>query len=606
MDEKRDRRRRPDGTRSRKEAASRTRKKQTVPRQEAANAKARRRKLQRKRRRRKRALLFFFILLLIIVAAVAIVWKKYGPSYKDADLNNYFGIKQENQAALTINNEIPDVKAKKVGNQIYVEYTAVRDYINSRFYWDSTESKLLYTLPDQTLSISDGASEYQTTEGTQTKDYEIVKTEDGSAYIALDFVKEFTDMTVGVYDNPNRAVVITKKTETHASVKKDTEVRILGGVKSPVLKKLSKSDEVVVIKDAGDWKKVRTEDGFIGYVKKETLDSEKKVTRKSTYEEPEYTNIRKDYKINLGWHQVTSQAANENVAAVVENTKGLTTLSPTWFSIQSTDGTITSLASKDYVDYAHSKGMEVWGLIDNFTNQVDTLAVLSNTESRANIITQIISEAERVGMDGINVDFEQITTEMGEHYIQFIRELSVACRAKGLVLSVDNYVPKGYTSHYNRKEQGIVADYVIIMGYDEHYAGSEEAGSVASIGFVKEGIEETLKEVPKEKVINGLPFFTRLWSESEDGGPQSTAMGMQEAEKVVEEAGATVNWDAETEQNYAKWKAEGKIYQIWLEDEKSIESKLKVMKKYDLAGAAEWKLGFEKEDIWDLIAEYLK
>lgn len=586
MDERRDRRRRPNPEGRRTD-------------------RARRRKLQRQRKRRRRIFISIVVLLIAVIAAAIVIWKKYGPSHADADLNNYFGIKEKNQAALTINNEIPDVQAKKEGSQIYVEYTAVRDYINSRFYWDSNENKLLYTLPDRTLSISAGATEYDTADGTQTTDYEIVKSEGGIAYIALDFVKEFTDMEVSVQENPDRAVIVTNKKENHASVQKDTEVRVLGGVKSPVLTKVSKSDEVVVIEEAGDWKKIRTKDGFIGYVKAGSLGKEEEKTRESTYQEPEYTNIQKDYRINLGWHQVTSQAANDNVSSVVANTKGLTTLSPTWFSIADTNGTITSLASKSYVDYAHQQGMEVWGLIDNFSNQVDTLAVLSNTQSRANIISQLIAEADSVGMDGINVDFEQITTEMGEHYIQFIRELSVACRAKGLVLSVDNYVPKGYTSHYNRKEQGIVADYVIIMGYDEHYSGSEEAGSVASIGFVQEGIEETLKEVPKEKVINGIPFFTRLWSESEADGVQSTAMGMEEAAKAVADAGASVSWDAETEQNYAKWTADGKTYQIWLEDGKSIESKLKVMKEYDLAGAAAWKLGFETSDIWDIMAQYL-
>lgn len=301
---------------------------------------------------------------------------------------------------------------------------------------------------------------------------------------------------------------------------------------------------------------------------------------------------------------MTSQAANANIASVIEGTSGLTTISPTWFSIQDTSGNLSSLADSDYVNTAHQAGLEVWGLIDNFTNQVDTLAVLSNTQSRANMISQLITQALNTGLDGINVDFEQITEEMSDHYIQFVRELSVECRKNGLVLSVDNYVP-GFTSHYNREEQGVVADYVIIMGYDEHFAGSEEAGSVASIDFVKEGITETLKEVPKEKVINGLPLFTRLWIESSEG-LTSQAIGMPDAEKAVSGAGVTPTWDETTQQNYAEWNADGNTYKIWLEDESSLEAKLKVMKEYDLAGAAEWKIGFEKDGIWELIAQYIK
>lgn len=564
---------------------------------------AMRRQIRRRKKRRKRILILLLLLLVVMIAAGILLWIRYGPSNEEADKNEYFGITDTNQVGLAIDNQIPDVKSMKEGSEIYLDFDSVHDYVNQRFYWDSNENRLLYTLPDRTLSIPAGATEFESGDGTQTRDYEIVKVENDTVYLALDFVKEYTDMSLDVYENPDRAVIVTNEEENHAQVSKDTEVRILGGVKSPILTEISKSDDVVVIEEAGSWMKVRTADGYIGYVKSNTLGKAEKQTRESEYEEPEYTNIQKDYKINLAWHQVTSQAANENVASVIAGTTGLTTISPTWFSIQDTNGNITSLASSAYVDTAHQAGLEVWGLVDNFTNQVDTLAVLSNTQSRANMISQLITEALNSGLDGINVDFEQITEEMSDHYIQFIRELSVECRKKQLVLSVDNYVP-GFTSHYNRKEQGIVADYVIIMGYDEHFSGSEEAGSVASIDFVREGITETLKEVPKEKVINGLPFFTRLWIESANG-LTSQAIGMQEAETAVANAGVTASWDEETQQNYAEWTADGNTYKIWLEDEQSLEAKLKVMQEYDLAGAATWKLGFEKSGIWELISQYV-
>lgn len=561
------------------------------------------RRIRRRKKRRKCILILFMLLLIVMIAAGTVLWIRYSPSKKEADKNEYFGITETNQVGLTIDNQIPDVKSMKEGSQVYLDFDSVHDYINQRFYWDSNGNRLLYTLPDRTLSIPAGETGYESENGTQTRDYEIVKVENSTVYLALDFVKEYTDMTLDVYEDPDRAVVVTNKEENHAQVKKDTEVRILGGVKSPILTTISKGDDIVVIEEAGDWTKIRTEDGYIGYSKSNALSEEKMQTREVEYEEPEYTNISKDYKINLVWHQVTSQTANENLSSAISGTSGLTTISPTWFTVNDTSGNISSLASRDYVNTAHQAGLEVWGLIDNFTNQVDTLAVLSNTQSRANIISQLIAEALNCGMDGINVDFEKITEEMSPHYIQFIRELSVECRKNNLVLSVDNYVP-GFTSHYNRKEQGVVADYVIIMGYDEHFAGSEEAGSVASIGFVKEGITETLNEVPKEKVINGLPFFTRLWIESQEG-LTSQAIGMQEAETAVANAGATISWDEETQQNYAEWNTDGKTYKVWLEDEQSLEAKLKVMQEYDLAGAAEWKLGFEKAGVWRIISQYL-
>lgn len=604
MDERRGKRR-PDGRPARKRQRSVQQQDPRRRNQESRRQKEleMRRQIRRRKKRRKRILILLLLLLIAVIAAGKVLWIRYGPSREEADKNEYFGITDTSQVGLAIDNQIPDVKSMKEGSEVYLDFDSVHDYVNQRFYWDSNENRLLYTLPDRTLSIPAGATEFESEDGTQTRDYEIVKVENDTVYLALDFVKEYTDMSLDVYENPDRAVIVTNKEENHARVSKDTEVRILGGVKSPILTEISKSDDVVVIEEAGSWMKVRTVDGYIGYVKSNTLEKAEKQTRKSEYEEPEYTNIQKDYKINLAWHQVTSQAANENVASVIAGTTGLTTISPTWFTIQDTNGNITSLASSAYVDAAHQAGLEVWGLVDNFTNQVDTLAVLSNTQSRANMISQLITEAQNSGLDGINVDFEQITEEMSDHYIQFIRELSVECRKNQIVLSVDNYVP-GFTSHYNREEQGIVADYVIIMGYDEHFAGSEEAGSVASIDFVREGITETLKEVPKEKVINGLPFFTRLWIES-SSGLTSQAIGMQEAETAVANAGVTASWDEETQQNYAEWTADGNTYKIWLEDEQSLEAKLKVMQEYDLAGAAAWKLGFEKSGIWELISRYV-
>ena len=564
-----------------------------------------RRRIRKRRKRRKRILVLLLLLLILAVAAGIVLWIRYGPSKEKADKNEYFGINATNQVGMTIDNQIPEVKSMKEGSQIYLDFDSVHDYVNQRFYWDSNENKLLYTLPDQTLSIPAGASEFSSGNGTQARDYEIVKMENDTVYLALDFVKEFTDMTLDVYENPDRAVVVTNKDENHAQVKKNTEVRILGGVKSPVLTEIKKSDDVVVIEEAGDWVKVRTSDGYIGYAKSDALGKAEAQVRESEYDEPEYTSIHKDYKINLAWHQVTSQAANANIASVIEGTSGLTTISPTWFSIQDTSGNLSSLANSDYVNTAHQAGLEVWGLIDNFTNQVDTLAVLSNTQSRANMISQLITQALNTGLDGINVDFEQITEEMSDHYIQFVRELSVECRKNGLVLSVDNYVP-GFTSHYNREEQGVVADYVIIMGYDEHFSGSEEAGSVASIDFVKEGITETLKEVPKEKVINGIPFYTRLWTESNNGALSSEVMTMDAASQYIQENGIEVYWEKETAQNYGELLTDNGTQKIWLEDEQSIEEKMKLISQYELAGVASWKLGFERADVWSVISQYLQ
>lgn len=584
------------------------------------------------------------ILLIMILAAGAVFFKRYGSSNEEADKEQYYGIENSDDLALIINNEVVKkeessaesssdsstdsvIPGKVFDGQYYVAYQVLRDKINSRFYWDANERVLLYTLPDGNVSVSENSSEYTAVNETKSEDYVILKTDGDIAYIALPFIQEYTNMEYSVEQEPNRAIITSKWGEIEtAEVKKDTQVRYLGGVKSPILTEVKKSDKVTVLEDEDDWMKVATADGYVGYIKTKFLKNQKKEKISRDFTEPVYSNMTEDHSINMAWHNVTNQDANNAVAQRIAQTKGLTTLAPTWIHVADTNGNISSIASADYVSYAHKQNVEVWMTVRDFdggiSSEKESYELLSYTSRRETLITQLIAEALRVGVDGINVDFEKISDKCGEHYIEFIRELSVKCRQNGLVLSVDNYVPKSFNTQYDRKEQGIVADYVVIMGYDEYYAGSPEAGPVSSYNYVKEGITETLKEVPAEKVISGIPFFTRLWKETpkteeelkSDKGTdaeqysatvESDAYGMDNAQAIVKQAGVDTTWDKKAGQNYATWEADGSKYEIWLEDSKSIEAKLKLMKKYKLAGTAEWSLGQESSDIWNLIQKYV-
>lgn len=630
-------RERPSGARTDRENAANTARERSAGSKASRNQTARKggkrrpagRRPQSKRRRKRNLILKIVLLIILVIAAVvgAFLWKRYSPSKEKADLNEYYGIEQEGQLAITVNNQIVEPHGMISDGKAYVQYDVVRDYINSRFYWDPEENVLLYTLPQDMVSVEVGSKDYTISKDKNSEDYVILKTEGSTAYIALDFVQQYTNMEYEVYDNPSRVMIVTDWGETTvATVKKDTQVRYQGGVKSPVLTEISKKDEVTVIESEENWKKVRTKDGFIGYVKKSALKNEETKTISRDFNEPEYTNITKDYTINMAWHNVTNSSANDSVLQKIAESKGLTTIAPTWYHVKNTEGDLESISSSDYVNYAHQANIEVWATIRDFDGGIgsyeESYELLSSTSTREKLINQLIAEALQVGIDGINVDFEKISEECGEHYIQFIRELSVRCRQNGLVLSVDNYVPKGYNMQYDRKEQGIVADYVVIMGYDEHFAGSPEAGSVSSYNFVKEGIEETLKEVPAEKIISGIPFFTRLWEETpkteeelaEETGTEaaeysmkvsSEALGMSSAAQKVSEAGAEIVWDEETQQDFATWTVDDTTYKIWLENEKSIEPKLQLMKENKLAGTAAWALGQESSEIWQLILKYV-
>lgn len=603
-------------------------------------------KSNRARRRRRTLILRCLLVLILIIAAIGgfIIWRKYGASDEKADLEQYYDIENKDEFGVVINNQVVKrdtesqdaasdsseslAPGKMYDGQYYVEYSIVRKRINKRFYWDSNENLLLYTLPEGNVSVVPDSKEYTELGETKSEDYVILKTDGTNAYIAIPFLQMYTNLEYTAYEDPARVVITSDWGEIQtAKVKRNTQIRYQGGVKSPVLTDVKKSDKVTVLEDEDAWTKVASEDGMIGYIKTKALKDIGKETTSRDFNEPEYTSISKDYKINMVWHNVTNATANGAVLTNLKSTKGLTTIAPTWFSLADTEGNISSLADEDYVKQAHQSGLEVWAVLRDFHGGInsydETYEVLSYTSKRQKVIDQVISKALASGVDGINLDFELVSSKCGVHYIQFVRELSAQCRQNQLVLSIDNYVPQPYNQHYDLEEQGAVADYVIIMGYDEHTDGSYEAGSVASISYLKDGVENALLSVSSDKLIAGVPFFTRLWKETpktdeelaEEAGTEaanypnkisSKALGMDEAVKTIKEAGATTQWDDTTKQNYAEWTSGSDTYKIWLEDTQSLEEKLKVIRQNDLAGVAEWSLGRESSSVWKLILQYIQ
>ena len=572
-------------------------------------------KKRRRRRRRSRinpvAVGILLLLLILITAAAVFVFKKYSPSKERMDLDLYFQLEEEDDLAIIIQNTLIEDKGIVLNGRPYVSTEVVKEYLNDRFYWDSAENLYIYTTPNEMITAAVGESQYVVDKKSTAVDYQIVKVEDGIAYVALEYVKDHTAMDFEYMAEPNRVQITCEYGEVPViNAKRNSEVRYRAGVKSPILTDVKKGDQLFVLEEPEEiekWTRVRTADGYIGYIRDSKLKEATTTVLSNDFVEPEYSNLTKDYTINLTWHQVTNREANSSIYQKLADAKGVTTISPTWFFIKDNDGNIQSIASQDYVDYCHQNGVEVWGLVENitYTNEIDITSILNKTSSRQNLVTQLIAQAIQYDLDGINVDIEALPGEAGNGFIEFIRELSIMCRRNNIILSVDNYVPMAYNQNYNRKEQGIVADYVIIMGYDEHFAGSDVAGSVASIGYVRNGIEKTLEEVPAEKVINAVPFYTRLWHTNNDGELSSSALGMNTAAKTVANNGATPEWSEEAGQYYAEFENSDGFYQVWLEEEASIEEKAKLLKEYNLAGIASWRLGYEKNEIWDVILKYV-
>lgn len=562
------------------------------------------------------------LIIVVIIIVLGIVLKKYIPSKEEVNIEEYLGLQTEGDLAIILDRQQQEQVGKYINGRAYVDYETLHDHINERFYWDANENLLLYTTPSDVIRVEAGKAEYMAGKEQQKTDYTIVQMQGERTFVALDFVELYANVTHEVFSEPNRAVVTSQWGSIDAAnVKKDTELRVKGGIKSPVVVNVEKGSAVTVIETYEDWSEVATQDGYIGYIQNKKLSDAEPQVLAHDFPEEVFSHIKKDYKINMAWHQVTNQEANGRIATVLASTKNLTTISPTWFYLNDNDGNIASLGSVDYVNTCHEHGVEVWGLVSNLENkEVDTTMVLTHTSIRNNLVNQIIAAAIQYNLDGINLDMESLSAEAGDAYIQFVRELSLKCEANGLVLSVDNYVPSEYTAFYNRAEQAVFADYVVVMAYDEHYVGSDE-GSVSSLPFVTDGAVNTLAEVPADQIILALPFYTRLWqlepkdtaadeaeAASEDYVPYtvtSTALGMDESAAVLADHNVEAQWDEQTGQYYAEYQADGSTFRIWLEEETSLEEKLKVMQANNLAGVSFWKLGFERPSAWEVIIKYV-
>lgn len=537
-------------------------------------------------------------LLVFLVSVVGVTThfiKKYLPTKTQMDLTEYYGEILEGEAALILGTEKVEPRGVIWGDSAYIPLEIVSEKLNKRYYWDAENQQVLYATPTEltaTPAVAEAGQE--------------VWIKDNVVYLSIPYIQKYTDIDVYINQNPARVAIQYQFQDINcSSVTKDTYVRYRGGIKSEVLTRVKKGDRLIVMEELDEWSQVATMDGYIGYIQKKCMDEPQVITMERAFQAEEYSYYSMDEPVNMAWHQVTSMEANAGFLEAVQNVSGVNVISPTWYSIQDNSGNISSIASADYVAQAHERGMQVWGLIDNFSENVQTTEVLSKTSSRQNLIKQLMDSAVSVGLDGINVDFEALSEDVGIHFLQFLRELSILCHKNGLVLSVDNPVPEDFTSHYDREEQGKVVDYVIIMGYDEHYVGSQEAGSVASLPWVERGIQDTLMEVPAERVINAIPFYTRLWKTS-GGALTSEAIGMDQAQEVISVNNVETYWDNNTGQNYGTYEKDGDTYQIWLEDAQSVAVKVKLVSKYGLAGVAQWKLGFENSGIWQVISQNLQ
>ncbi len=568
----------------------------------------RQRSRRRPPRRGNRIIPFLIGLLLFFMFAGAaggyIYLKKYAPTKEAADQAAYFGVSGD-EVAIYFNEEKQTddsgqpVTARCLNGGVFLPYEWVMSHLNRRFFWASDVNAVLYTMPTETLRYNVG----DTLEDGATA---VLKLGDSTdrLYLNVKLVAEHCNIRFTSYvDTDNKRIFLSDdfSSYTEATVRQKESVRLRGGVKSAVLTTLEKGAQVRILQTTEHWAQVETADGYIGWLRSHRLENEQTVTPESSYTAPEYTHKLLDQKVVMGFHQVTSTAANAGFSSVTAQTAGMNVIAPTWFVLSGDQGDFISYAGADYVQAAHAAGYQVWATVNNFdAGSIDESVLLGSTELRGQLIASLVQAAQDCGIDGLNIDFELIKESEGRAYVQFMRELGVACRRAGLVLSADCYVPYNYNSYYDIEELGACIDYVVIMCYDEHYAGGEE-GSVSSIDYVKRGIREAENSMDGDRVIIALPFYTRVWITGTDGQTRSEALSVQDALRWVERKGVELTWLEDLAQNYGEITDSDGLKKIWLEDDQSMQKKVDAVRAADCGGVAGWKLGQEPESFWSIL-----
>lgn len=546
-----------------------------------------------------------FVILIVVMAAMFMI-VRYTPTKEKMNGYVFFNLDKSTDKTMVIidGKQYSDTGVVTDGRH-YLPQEFVADNINAGFYYDKESQAVLYSDSSYMYTYMSGKNVYTDDTGkTYNTDYPVVIDINGECFIAWEYIAEHTDCEYAYGSEPERInISIERENKQCVTVKKKSAVRYRGGIKSPVLEYVQKGDRLVYEDDLDDWIKVTTATGYTGYIKKsEASDTFAYIREEKNYETHNYN--MKDDKITLAWFQVSGVAGNSGIDNNIATASGVNVLAPTWYSVTDSSGNMSCYASAGLVNKMHQRGTDVWALVSDFDTNVDFAALYSSKKARTNMVNTLINDAEKYGFDGINLDCENIKSAYAKDYLQFVRELSIACERKGLVLSTDNYKPEAYNRCYNLKEQSRFVDYVIVMAYDEHYAGTD-AGSVASLPFVKEAVEDTVQLVGKEHVIAGIPFYTRIWTTT-DGNTTSRAVGMQAAVDQLNSDGQVALWNDDCGQYVASYTVGNATRQIWFEEEKSIEAKMQVIQENNVAGVAGWKLGLEKSSVWPVISKYNK
>ena len=485
---------------------------------------------------------------------------------------------------------------------LYVSLDTISKTIDENIYYDNIATKVIITTKDKVVKFK--IDENKVSRNFEYSDIDTpAKLVNGQPYIDINLVKEEYNIKTE-YNEKTNTIVIDKLSTSDIPVNYNL-VNVYSNIstKSDVLDILNKNDKVTVYTDSLEhksWYKIKTDKGIVGYISKNsvTIQAEEKENVETESKE------NKD-KIVMFWQY------GSNLDVLGKNKiEGVNVVSPTWYELKNSSGDISSKYSSSYYSKAKEYGYKIWPIITNGIDSAsysanDTSALLKSEYNRENFIKNIREIAKEDKVDGINIDFESMKDDDRELYTQFIRELTPILRNEGITVSVDFY----FVKYIDRQRIGDVADYVILMGYDQKGAWSSEAGSISSVKIVEEQLNSLINDskIESNKIILGVPFYTRLWTiKNVSEKPTTKIYSMQDCQDFIADNNITPVWDEDAGQNYAEVKKGDLTYKLWIEDKESMKKRVELINKYNLAGISAWRKGLETGDVWQTITSNIK
>ncbi|MGL4362081.1 MAG: glycosyl hydrolase family 18 protein [Cellulosilyticaceae bacterium] len=549
--------------------------------------------------------LFLGIVVLVIIGISIIIADTQMPSKENINPLTYFDEFKSNQQNMVFEDTRVDwdMPVIEKNEEIYIESTWANKFISDYLFYDEDEEIFSIATLEEVIRVNVNTNQVIVNNKPDSRTIPLIK--DGNRlYIGESYIEELFGFDIKK-GNDGRLVCATdlkiQKQTAEVTSRKDY-IRTKPDKKSPSIGTVLKGDKLLVYSENNGYLRVRDENGIVGYIKenKVKITGETVVKEDKKYEIEPIKNPLND-KVKMVWDQMTVTTAGDWNSKKYEPVKHINVISPTWFEFADEEGNLISRVNKDYLNAAHNRGIQVWALMShNFTKPQYTREILISTTKRQHVIDQLVEAVVQYDLDGINIDIENIQEDFSAEWVQFMRELYPQLRAVGATVSVDIYMPSAWSKHYRRDAIGEVVDYFIVMAYDQHWSGSEEAGPTAGINWIEEGLVENLKEVPNHKLVLGIPFFTRLWEESEDQ-LISKPLGIDSANKMVQKWKTEIFYDQEHANQYTETTKDGVTKKIWLEDMESMKKRIELIQTYNLAGFSSWKLGLENHEVWDIL-----